>query len=543
MFSLNKYFLILLVIIFTNSILSQKLSREFLIEDTRELSRLLESVHPDPYINCGGKIEFHRQIYKILKSIPDEGMHIENYFNLLLPFIASLQDGHTRVMLPKKVERQLGLPVKISVIDKALYVSAVYYDKDKFLLGSKIHSIEGISLVELLNRQRRLKGVENEYGNLYYLSKSLNNRSDLDHLLPECKDISNLKIEFEEPSGKIFNINVELPFELPEKTITPPTQIKLPNTNKIDIGFSFLNPNTALLLLDEMTKYRETFELFQELGYLNNDSAVFELYEKIHNKKANDVSEAINGIPSATDIFLNLIQEMKQKNTESLIIDLRKNRGGNGIISSFLLYFLFGTEKFMTSFQNSYDIVKYSKEFFQIYRDDSLSIINQGRKLPLVTGDYDFKYEDMYKFNSSNNISTILALYETDFKMMPSFYNEYKNRSNEAIYQPKKILLLTSATTNSAGYTFAVDCYKLGAKILGTPSRQSGNCYIDILQFTLPNSKINCSISLKKMIMFPEDSEKGKVLMPDHILTYEKLTALDFDPNSEVLYALEIIKN
>jgi hypothetical protein len=41
--------------------------------------------------------------------------------------------------------------------------------------------------------------------------------------------------------------------------------------------------------------------------------------------------------------------------------------------------------------------------------------------------------------------------------------------------------------------------------------------------------------------MFPDDPERGKLLRPDHELTLEKLKTYDFDPNAEVLLALEAL--
>jgi hypothetical protein len=45
------------------------------------------------------------------------------------------------------------------------------------------------------------------------------------------------------------------------------------------------------------------------------------------------------------------------------------------------------------------------------------------------------------------------------------------------------------------------------------------------------------------MVMFPDDNSKGKLLIPDYQLTYDKYSHFDFDPNSEILFTLEIINN
>ena len=62
---------------------SEKINKDLLVEDTRQLARILESAHPDPYIRGGGKIAFHRRLQNLLSSIPAEGMKKIEFYNLL----------------------------------------------------------------------------------------------------------------------------------------------------------------------------------------------------------------------------------------------------------------------------------------------------------------------------------------------------------------------------------------------------------------------------------------------------------------------------
>jgi hypothetical protein len=84
--------------------------------------------------------------------------------------------------------------------------------------------------------------------------------------------------------------------------------------------------------------------------------------------------------------------------------------------------------------------------------------------------------------------------------------------------------------------------YKAGATLVGTPSSQAGNCFGDTLQFRLGNSKLSGSVSHKYFDMFPDDPEMGRVLRMHHQLTYEKLKSYGFDPNAEILFALDVTK-
>jgi len=129
---------------------------------------------------------------------------------------------------------------------------------------------------------------------------------------------------------------------------------------------------------------------------------------------------------------------------------------------------------------------------------------------------------------------------EEYLKMMPTFMEEVKSRKYDGFYLPEKVLVVCSPGTYSSGYDLAVLLYKLGAILVGVPSSQAGNCFGDVLMFKLNNTGISGQVSFKYMLAFPNDPEKGRVLRPHYELTYDKLASYGFDPNAEILLALEI---
>ena len=62
---------------------------------------------------------------------------------------------------------------------------------------------------------------------------------------------------------------------------------------------------------------------------------------------------------------------------------------------------------------------------------------------------------------------------------------------------------------------------------------------MDSLLFQFTNTQLRGAVSFKRNVTFPNDAEKGRCFMPDILLTHEKWAALNFDPNAEVLLALE----
>jgi hypothetical protein len=76
---------------------SPLISRRALLDDSRQIRDLLESIHPQPYLKGGGKMAFHRRFQEILSAIPGEGMTREDFRELLTSLVASVGDGHTYI--------------------------------------------------------------------------------------------------------------------------------------------------------------------------------------------------------------------------------------------------------------------------------------------------------------------------------------------------------------------------------------------------------------------------------------------------------------
>jgi hypothetical protein len=166
-------------------------SRAQLIEDTRQLADVLESSHPDPYINGGGRIAFHRRLHRVLNAIPEEGMTKDEYFRLVRPLVAGVGDAHTNFLGGYEVDRRRpgGVPLRFAVVENTLYVSGVPRTEQRDLLGSRLISVEGVPLAGLVERQKQLRGIDNAYHGLQTLAdQSLRYREHMQDLLPEWQD-------------------------------------------------------------------------------------------------------------------------------------------------------------------------------------------------------------------------------------------------------------------------------------------------------------------------------------------------------------------
>jgi len=511
------------------------LSRDELIADIRYLANMIETVHPDPYINQGGKIAFHRRLHELILKLPSTGMSVRKFYRYLLPFVAAIKDAHT-FLYPLYKDQKAGIPFKFDVVDNCLYISGVYFDMHRHLIGSKLLAIEDVDLSSLLEKQTTLRGCENPYGVLVSLTYCLQNYHALINLLPEIEHKQRVRIKVELPSGVMKEVEVEiLPHITYDTMLMAPTRVNLPQLADFsDIGYGFMDKHKriAILRIDGMIFYRENLTSCKQwMDFVLPKIA--KSYEKKFKRPApKNKEELIAIVPWVTDIFKNFFTEMKAAKTDTLIIDVRKNTGGNSLLADILMYFLYGKEAIFVPSM----IVKYSKLYFDTYKEQKLSEINKNRPFQLTETDYDFVDFKEFKGYCNKAVDKRSQLVDVAY-----FGKIYKSGKYSGYYCPKNVFVLTSARTASSGYYLMASLYKKGAILVGVPSCQSGNGFGETLSFILPNSKIRVGVSSMVFLFFPDDTEKGKILRPHYELTYDKLKTYQFDPNSELRLALELI--
>jgi hypothetical protein len=539
---LTIYFIVALSLIGGSQLKSENIiDRILLQEDARQLVEILETSHPDPYLKMGGKISFHQKFHKIMESIPTEGMTKQEFYRLLNPFVTSIGDAHTLLWVPYIDDKWApgGVPLEFHVIEQSLYVSGVVDESLIYLIGARLSSVENIHLPELIKRQNAIRASENIYGTLSLLGHTtLWYGPRLSDLIPEWKDETQIKIGFELSDGSLKELLLPIPDLITDPIIRAETSIKIPSIEKCDFVYDFIDneKQTAYLRIADMSSYRENFE---NRGISENLFAVKSIYFRYNGVQGpNNTDSLLAGLPSVTETFRNLVVAMKKAQSNTLIVDLRGNGGGNSVMAKILLYFLFGKESMLASGGESSEIIKYSKFYFEKFRNADLEKINQNHVFPLNELDYDLKYDYTIDPGKRNKYD-VSEMYRSWFATMPTFYNEYISEEFSGYYRPKKIVVLCSATTFSSAYVLMVNLYNRGAVIVGTPSSQAGNFFGEILSFKLHSSELKGWVSCKYFSYFPNDPEKARVLNPHYQLTYEKLTALHYDPNAELILALE----
>ena len=527
-------------------VMALRIGRDELIRDVRELTCLLENAHPDPYVRGGGRIAYHRRFQKLISNIPLEGMTRQEFFFHLQPFVAKIGDGHTKIEYDDAkidMENPRGIPLSFDVVEEKLYVRAVTTEENRHLIGCILLFVEGVPFEELVKRQGNRGGFENPYQLLGSLGKNLFHGYYLRQLIPEWRNIDQIRLTLQHPNGIEKESSLSTSERVKYPLIHVNNKIDLKVSNNRSFYYHFIGPDkkNALLTINDMSSFREAFEYWDATGQAGRARYGRRLYKRLNGCDPPDnYEEVVKGIPSATELFLSLFQEMKEKNSEALIVDLRENFGGLDTMNQILLFFLVGFDETISLMMENASIRKFS-EFLRNTSERGLELneVPYSDSVPLEINDYDFSQDP--GFNPEDLKQVTIAGLKNTFEKMPSFFKVFEAREFETHYLPKHLVVLSSSTTFSSGFDLMTDLYRLGAVIIGVPSGQAGNSFGDIRRFELTNSKIKGNVSTKYFQAFPDDTEKGRLLMPHHPLTYEKLASYDFDKNSTLFYALEKI--
>ncbi|MHC4117083.1 MAG: hypothetical protein ACYSWO_06215 [Planctomycetota bacterium] len=524
----------------------RQISRQLLVDDVRQMASILESTHPDPYFHGGGKIAFHRRMQNLIRTIPENGLTQTEFYRHLCPFVAAVGDGHTALWEPYHLDSQSpgGIPLYFQIVEDFFYVAGVIDSAHVHLIGSELVSVENVPIEELLERQARIRGCDNAYQlmrNLGY-DRSLWHKRKMEHLLPEW-DGDSIHVVLVSPDGNELELTLHSNKVGQNQMIMAPTSVTLPSTEKSNYVYRFMDEEkkTALLLIENMYTYRESFEMEIALKGSRRKELANHLYRKYNAKSPPaGYKNVVAGIPSATELCRELVQVMKENGTENLIIDLRRNQGGNAFISTIFFYFLYGKEALISfSDKRSIFVKKYSPLFWKQYPARNIDDINKHQPIRLTEDDYDFLGYPESGDHLTRQES--IRIIEDEASMAPTFWEEYQSEAYSGYYRPQNILILCSPVTTSSGYAFMYDHWAVGGKVVGIPSSQAGNNFGAWVGFKLKHSRLKGGVSHLYATHFRDNPKMGRVFRPDYEMTYDNLKTHSFDPNAEILYTLGLI--
>lgn len=462
-----------------------------LLQDYDSFFSQLEEIHPDPYSAFGGERKFRRSVARLRRDLASRDTltfsEMQFEVNALL---STLHDGHTRMGwsdVPAKVE-QKWIPVNFRVIPEGLVINATAKDYER-LSGAKVLKVNGSCINKVLERLDRLVITENRFGLLDAAKDYLRNTNTLRAIFPDFdSDFLELSLRLKDGS----DTTVSLPFYPNDSPVWgtfvyPPSVSGLPRGNH-DFCFADSARTTMVYRMKSVTS--------ADIAW-SDDSHVI------------------------AEVFQDMLNMMKEAGSSTLVIDLRGNGGGDTSITYAALYELYGNRFLTTDLGFSYS-TKISVAFLEKY-NRSLEDIRRERGDEINLGDMmesDGHTSDIEHFTCSRK-------------------DILRAQNGEAVYTPENVYVLTDAYTFSAAFHFAYMLQKMGAKIIGVPSGQSPNTFMESTVFTLPYSGFRAQSSNSVQTIFPEDDKRAHILWPDIMLTYDEYKALNFNLDAEILYLLQ----
>jgi len=212
--------------------------------------------------------------------------------------------------------------------------------------------------------------------------------------------------------------------------------------------------------------------------------------------------------PGIGAAFGEMLEEMKANGSRNLIVDLRDNVGGNTSLLHPALYELYGDAFLKADFGMTY-ASRISEPYLKKHGMTLESLNASGTTYRID----DFLYEDT---------------------------NEKDIQGVEYIFTPENVYVVCNEGTFSAAFHALIMFRAMGAIIVGVPSSQSPNTYMEATEFILPNSGMHCSVSNAIQKCFPDGSYNSNVLWPDFQPSYADYAGYGFDKNAELSYCADM---
>ena len=473
----------------------QSVSKDSLLEDYDYFFSQLEQIHPDPYSAFGGEENFKKEVKQLRNELAEtDSLTLYEMQAKVTQLLSALHDGHTYMGYdnsPKKVEDRW-IPLKFKVIPDGIIVNG-FSPELKFLKGALLREVEGESLESVLDHLDKIVISENRYGLMGKACTSIGNTNVLRQLFPSF-DKERVSMKFRMVNGR--DTLVRLPFH-PDgpfwKSIVWSSADERFPKNNFEYRFVDDDKQTMVMCINSIA------------------SADVPDIEKYGIKT--DVIVA--------DVFAKMLREMKASNSSRLIIDLRGNSGGWTMIMYAALYELYG-KRFMETDLGMHFSTKISEAWLK-KNNTTLELLSQRRRTSLKLGDF---------VEESSNISSFDWFMCADKSIL-------EEQHGEPIYTPKEIFVVTDVQTFSAAFHTAYMLWKMGAKVVGVPSGQAPNTFMEITPFKLPNTRLECSASNSLQSCFPKDHPMAKTLTPDIQLSYDDYRKTDFSNDAELLFIIQ----
>jgi hypothetical protein len=513
-----------------------RLSRDEALEDLRYLITALEETHPDPYSAFGGRVGFKVRAQELLESVPEGGMTPVELYDVLRPLFGDLRDGHSYISSPPArgpVAESRYLPVRFGLATDAVYIKSALPPYDD-LIGYRLLGVQGKTLERAAALAGTVRPAENEFGARRWLLSYLRSDRLARRVFPDVGD--GLEVELEGPGGA--RVERRLPFSA-DRAAYLDASWGVERWDAIEEGsgpffWQYIGDSDIAYLRVSNIVGREAFEELRAVGRQDLGEQVARYYERyVAGSMPETMEEALDGVPCFSRAVGEMLTSMRERGSEHLIVDLRGNGGGwSSLLPPFLLL-AYGDRYFDYDYPVTF-ATRISPAYLAL-NGQSLTGLNAELGSQYEIGDYHVVEETSLAATSGRDE------YAEQLEVFGcGFADTFRGLNGRALYTPT-VLVLVDAATFSAAYHFMYRLWHLGAKIVGVPSSQAGNAFVDVTPYHLPNSGLSGSIARTAQIFFPGDEERGRALLPEFPMMLSDFDAYEFDEHAEVRYAIDLI--
>jgi hypothetical protein len=504
-------------------------------KDLRYLFSSLEETHPDPYSAFGGRVNFKIRTAALLEAVPDEGLTTAELYDVVRPLFGELRDAHTYVNPPAAVSsgRTGRLPVRFGIATDAVFVQSAVPPYDK-LIGYRLVGVEGVSIERAADLAASVFPAENRFGAVRWLLRFLGSERGARRIFPGVSD--SLSVVLAGPEHE--SIAMHLSYTLQSSADGDSDWVRN-RWNSIEAGsgpfhWQILDEANVGYLRVSSIQGREAFEELKAVGRQDLHEQLAEYYRRFEPEAMpTTLDTALEGVPCFTRAVRDVLVAMRERESQHLILDLRGNDGGWSSLVTPFLVLAYGDRYLGHDYPVTF-ATRISGSYLEL-TGRTLAQLNAELGAEHELGDYRIVEEKSIASESSRDQYTV--------ELEPfacGLADLVRSLDGRPIHSPE-VLVLVDPSTFSAAYHFAYRVWHLGAKMVGVPSSQAGNAFVDVTPFELPHSRLSGSIARTAQTLFPEDESLGRVLEPDFPMSWQDFATYGFDEHAEVRFALDQI--
>lgn len=426
----------------------KKISAELLRKDLEFLVRSLEEIHPDLYANYNRDL-FKNKLKQVTAQINRDLSALE-FYKLIAPLVARLGDAHTSLAIPFRLmaEHVRGggkiFPFDVNCQTGKVIIKENYSSLKKIRPGMEIVSINGISSKTLLKKITSFLSPRKEKfrrilaGDLFSAYLYLLYGFD-----------SGFTIEIKE-KGKVNQV----PHVVKGVLLQEINRKRSERKNELKMKFKF-------------TSYPE------------NNAGVMTI-------------DSFSGSGNFMEFLRETFLKLRQEKIKHLIVDIRKNSGGDSRLCEALAGYLTDRPVDLVSKTR----IKVSRQVKQMFREK-------------------MKKADRSKL-SPEALRYLRKIMETGDGKILELAPEERGRGINSLRFSGKVYLLTGIRTFSSAVLFAAAFkdYRMGT-IFGEETGAPASHFGEIFSFNLPNSKLNVRVSYKYFIR-PDGRAGVRGVIPHH---------------------------